>query len=81
MAEPISKGCIHYQNKCEVEAPCCKEWYRCHHCHNDAKDLICGLLKRSEVERIRCIECATMQVKRAKRWRLLCSKMLLVLKV
>lgn len=63
MSRPLkeAEGCSHYQNKCELFAPCCKMYYRCHHCHNEARESTCGLLVRSEVPRVRCVECATDQ--------------------
>jgi len=62
------EGCSHYRNKCELLAPCCNSYYRCHHCHNDEQDLTCGLLDRSasNITTIRCVECQCVQKTPAK---------------
>jgi RING finger/CHY zinc finger protein 1 len=31
-----SYRCKHYKRKCEKMAPCCKKYYRCRLCHNEA---------------------------------------------
>eukprot|EP00729_Bicosta_minor_P023641 gene23641-18474_t len=61
-------GCDHYERGCQLLAPCCKKYYPCRRCHDDASDermevegrgskLEYGCLEkmdRSNVQRIRC---------------------------
>jgi hypothetical protein len=61
MTADISPHCDHYTNGCELEAPCCKDWFRCHHCHNDAREERCGLMSRATVARVRCVRCRHVQ--------------------
>lgn len=34
----MSHGCAHYRRHCEVQAPCCGEWFSCRLCHDKAKN-------------------------------------------
>ena len=59
-------GCKHYENKCEILAPCCSQYFRCFRCHddgnwyNDNKECEQSL-DRNAVTQIRCVECQLEQ--------------------
>lgn len=60
-------GCSHYQNLCEILAPCCHRYYRCFRCHDDSisngDDTRCDVstMDRSSVTTIRCVMCKVEQ--------------------
>lgn len=61
----MAEGCTHYQNRCEIFAPCCKTYFRCFRCHNEQnKDETPGCettLDRSRITTIRCTGCGLEQ--------------------
>jgi len=54
-------GCLHYRNKCQILASCCESYYRCHRCHNEEREHLCGLLDRPSIRKVRCVECSHVQ--------------------
>ncbi|CAA2990967.1 E3 ubiquitin- ligase MIEL1 [Olea europaea subsp. europaea] len=60
-------GCLHYQRRCKIRAPCCNEIFDCRHCHNDAKNSIevdpleRHDIPRHEIKRVICSLCNTEQ--------------------
>ena len=72
---PDSNGCSHYRRRCQVQAPCCKEFFSCHSCHDEefsrSAQPSCpvemkgtsggGTAGRYLVERVRCNACLCEQ--------------------
>ncbi|XP_058221470.1 E3 ubiquitin-protein ligase RZFP34-like [Rhododendron vialii] len=60
-------GCIHYQRKCKIRAPCCDEIFDCRHCHNEAKNTLdIDPVRRHdiplhEIKMVICSQCGTEQ--------------------
>jgi RING finger/CHY zinc finger protein 1 len=60
--EPMM-GCSHYKRKCQIEAPCCKDFYWCRFCHNEApKRCKVDEMDRHAVKRIKCMLCQHEQI-------------------
>ncbi|XP_051137601.1 probable E3 ubiquitin-protein ligase RZFP34 isoform X2 [Andrographis paniculata] len=63
----LEYGCSHYRRRCRIRAPCCKEIFDCHHCHNEAKNDISTDQKlrhdvpRHLIEKVICSFCDTEQ--------------------
>jgi hypothetical protein len=58
VAEENRLGCKHYKTNCKFMAECCKRWFPCRFCHNEASD--------HEVDRYKtkfciCMNCSTVQ--------------------
>ncbi|KAK4536159.1 hypothetical protein CDCA_CDCA07G2184 [Cyanidium caldarium] len=51
-------GCQHYARTCRLLAPCCKQYFTCRLCHDEARDHV---MDRYAVERILCMQCLTEQ--------------------
>ena len=49
--------CGHYQRRCLVSFPCCKKFYPCHRCHNDANDCTEDQARAINATHIRCTIC------------------------
>ena len=49
--------CSHYQRRCLVSFPCCKKFYPCHRCHNDANDCTEDQARAINATHIRCTIC------------------------
>jgi RING finger/CHY zinc finger protein 1 len=61
-----SLGCTHYRRNCQIEAPCCKEFYWCRFCHNDAiKSCKVEEMDRHAVSKVRCMLCQHQQPPKA----------------
>ena len=64
-------GCEHYQRHCELQAPCCKEFYSCRICHDEhqetedtlhtIKETCLETFNRHRVMKVRCNDCRTIQ--------------------
>lgn len=56
-------GCPHYSRACFVLAPCCRGWFECRHCHDEARGLngCCGEMDRHLVTTLSCMRCGTPQ--------------------
>lgn len=56
-------GCKHYKRACMIYAPCCKEFYDCHHCHNEENEEthLCQKLDISTVKKLKCMDCLVVQ--------------------
>lgn len=51
-------GCSHYRRNCQIEAPCCKEYYWCRFCHNEAiKKCKTEEMDRHAVKHVKCMLC------------------------
>jgi len=51
-------GCKHYQRRCHVAAPCCKEFFCCRFCHDEMSD---HEIDRAEINKVRCMMCGHKQ--------------------
>ncbi|XP_045159794.1 RING finger and CHY zinc finger domain-containing protein 1-like [Mercenaria mercenaria] len=51
-------GCQHYARKCQFVSPCCKKYYACRVCHDEAES---HEIDRSAVSQIKCLVCAVVQ--------------------
>ena len=58
--DPLFLQCPHYKSYADIYAPCCKEFYPCHRCHDDKMEMTCGLLDRSTISQIRCRACGAV---------------------
>jgi len=59
--------CSHYLRKCDIQAPCCKIWSHCRHCHNEkykgpkGPGCLVETMDRRALNKIRCLDCQTEQ--------------------
>lgn len=51
-------GCRHYKKNCKIHTECCNKWYVCKFCHNNKED---HSLDTSNIDKIVCMECKTVQ--------------------
>jgi RING finger/CHY zinc finger protein 1 len=56
--EEKKKECTHYKRHCDIFAECCKKWYGCRLCHDEAED---HKIDRFTTTLIRCRSCTTSQ--------------------
>jgi len=70
LAEPQQQyssdlGCPHYPHNCQIEAPCCLEFYWCRVCHNEQAYERCKCkvedMDRYSVKRLKCMRCNMIQ--------------------
>ena len=66
-------GCTHYRRRCQIQAPCCQQFFSCHACHDELvsrtltgcshemKGTTEGLAGRYLVEKVRCSCCNYVQ--------------------
>jgi len=50
--------CVHYERKCVMECPKCLCFFKCRICHDEYENHV---LDRFNVEKIKCLECGTIQ--------------------
>ncbi|KAG2381624.1 hypothetical protein C9374_006008 [Naegleria lovaniensis] len=58
-------GCSHYPHNCQIESPCCKEFFWCRVCHDNEAftKYKCKVenMDRYSVKRVKCMRCGTIQ--------------------
>ncbi|KAF0985025.1 hypothetical protein FDP41_000064 [Naegleria fowleri] len=58
-------GCSHYPHNCQIESPCCKEFFWCRVCHDNEAFQKCKCkvenMDRYSVKRVKCMRCGTIQ--------------------
>ena len=52
-------GCKHYQRGCKLKAACCKQFFTCRLCHDEASD---HTMDRYATEEMMCMYCGAVQI-------------------